>query len=310
MKTLFRTILMILLIMLIATTVFAESTTMKFSDPSEPGLIKVTGNGDITVTGYNGTDVIIETEAGEESAENPVENEKAKGLKRISGSSVNVINSKDSNTIEINRSMQDENSLTIKVPINTSFKTGQNGSTGWVETSKKNKMFKQNIQNMVINSVFTGLGGGILEGDIDISNLSGDIEASTLNGNITLQDVSGTVLINTVDGDIEAAIKNIKNDRPMSFSTVDGDIDITIPSSTKADLKVKTVDGEVFTDFEIELIALTTEEQNTASSGFVGLNFGHMLGNTIYGKINGGGPEIRMSNIDGDIYVRKGQSPF
>ena len=299
MKELLRTILMILLIMLFAATVFAESTTMKFSDPSQPGLIKITGNGDITITGYSGSEVVIVTDTGEEDVETPPENEKAKGLKRISASTVNVIHNKDENSIEITRSMKHYADLTIKVPFNTSFKTGINGNTGSDSIG--------NIQNLVMNSVFSGLGGGILTGNIEISNISGDIEVSTMNGDITFTDISGTVVANTMRGNIEITFKDYKKDKPMSFSAMDGDIDITLPSALKADIKVKNLDGEVLTNFDIEMIPISTEGQNTGANNFTGINLGAMLGNNIYGKINGGGPEIRVTTLDGDIYVRKGE---
>ena len=93
----------------------------------------------------------------------------------------------------------------------------------------------------------------------------------------------------------------------MSFSAMDGDIDITLPSALKADIKVKNLDGEVLTNFDIEMIPISTEGQNTGANNFTGINLGAMLGNNIYGKINGGGPEIRVTTLDGDIYVRKGE---
>ena len=299
MKELLRTLAMIMLIMLFTTNLFAESTVVKFSDPSKPGLIKVAGNGNITIIGYNGPDVVIEIDSEEENVLNPPENEKAKGLKRISGSSVNVTHDKENNTIEITRSMKHKASLTIKVPFNTSFKTGKNGNNGSLSIG--------NIPDLVMNSVFRGLGGGMLKGDIIISNISGGIEVSTMDGDITLTDISGAVIANTMSGNIEITFKDYIKDKAMSYSVLDGDVDITLPSALKADLKVKNLDGDVFTDFDIELIPINTEEPSTSAEPFLPFNLGAMLGNNIYGKINGGGPEIRVTTLSGDIYIRKGK---
>ena len=307
MKELLKTLVMILLIMLFAATVFAESTVVKFSDPSNPGLIKTSGSGNITITGYNGSDVIIETDSKEENVLNPPENEKTKGLKRISSSTVNVTQDKDENSITISRSIQHETNLAIKVPFNTSFKTGLNGN--------KENNSTGNIQNLVLTRVLAGMGGvGMLEGDIDVKNISGDIEASTVEGDITLTDISGIVLANTIEGNIEITFKEYKKNKPMSFSTIEGDVDVTLPSALKADLKIKNLDGDVFTDFDIKVMAVSTEEQNSVNvksstrvDTFVWNNIGAMLGNNIYGKINGGGAEIRITTLDGNIYVRKGK---
>ena len=155
------------------------------------------------------------------------------------------------------------------------------GSSG----SSPEQNFQRNIQDIVISSVFTGLGGGIMEGDIEITGLTGDIDASSLNGNFVLNDVSGSVILNTVDGFI----------------------DLTLPHSEKADVRLKTVDGDVLTDLDIEMVPITTEERNSGDTlPTVGLRFGPSMGNSVYGKINGGGPKIRMSSIDGNIYLRKG----
>ena len=195
--------------------------------------------------------------------------------------------------------MKHNSNLTIKVPFNTSFQTGQNGQSGSDAVG--------NIQNMVMNSVISGIGGGILTGNIEINNISGDIVASTMNGNITLTGISGTVLANTMSGNIEAVFKEYKKDKPMSFSAMSGEIDVTLPPAMKADIKVKNLDGEVLTDFDIEMLPISTEERTTGTNSSSGINLGAMLGNNIYGKINGGGPEIRFTTLDGDIYVRKGE---
>ncbi len=302
---------MILLIIMFTASVFAETTTMQFSDPSKPGTIVVTGNGDVTVTGYDGVEVVIETvfdtKENEKNQERELEqNERAKGLRRIAGESVNVVNDKGSNTIQINRSMQNNSDLVLRVPFNTTFKTGQNNlhSTG---EAYGEQSFQHSIQNIVVNSVFTGLGGGIMEGDIEITGLTGNIEASTLNGDFILKEVSGSVIVNTVGGDIEVVYKKGAVAKPMSFSTVDGFIDLTLPPSAKADVRIKTVDGDPLTDFDIEMVPITTEERDSGETlPMAGLRYFPSMGNSINGKINGGGPEIRMSSIDGDIYLRKG----
>ncbi|MFC1651443.1 hypothetical protein ACFL2X_07720 [Candidatus Latescibacterota bacterium] len=303
MKEFLRTIMMILLIMLFTSTLFADSTVVKFSNPSKPGLIKVlSGNGDIKVTGYNGSDVIIDVDTIGEDVKNPTENGKSKGLKRISGSSVNVTHIKDENTIEISWSIKQYSALTIKVPFNSSFITGKNG-----DTDSASILYNINIQNIVMNSVFGENGGGSLSGNIEISNISGDIEASTMDGDITLTGVSGVVLANTMGGDIEVVFKEYKRDKSMSFSAMSGEIDVTLPPAVKVDIKAKNIEGEVLTDFDIEMIPVSTEVRETGSNRNAGFNLGAMLGNNIYGKINGGGPEIRFTTIDGDIYVRKGK---
>ncbi|MBA7575040.1 hypothetical protein ES708_16856 [subsurface metagenome] len=74
----------------------------------------------------------------------------------------------------------------------------------------------------------------------------------------------------------------------------------------KADIKVKSLDGDFLTDFDIEMIPVSTEEKNSNTEPFIGM-YGALLGNNIYGKINGGGLEIRLTTLDGDVYFRKAE---
>ena len=160
----------------------------------------------------------------------------------------------------------------------------------------------------VLLPIIRGGMGGIFEGNIEVKNISGEIEINTVNSNITLLDISGEAAINTVDGDLLVTFENIDREKPMYFSTVDGDIDVTFPSDTKANLSIKSVDGDIFTDFEIDISRKPEVEKKKTSTGTVDV-FGLIgsLGNGITGKINGGGQEIQLITVDGNIYVRKGK---
>ena len=38
----------------------------------------------------------------------------------------------------------------------------------------------------------------------------------------------------------------------MSFSTMNGDIDVSLPADTKARVKMKADNGEIYSDFEVQ----------------------------------------------------------
>ena len=80
----------------------ARSMKVEFSHPERPGTLKIHGGeGDITISGYDGKEVLIDISSDEADALPPEDNEKAKGLKRIAGSSFNVEKIDDDNTIVI-----------------------------------------------------------------------------------------------------------------------------------------------------------------------------------------------------------------
>ena len=41
----------------------------------------------------------------------------------------------------------------------------------------------------------------------------------------------------------------------MSFSTLNGDVDVTLPADTKARFKMRTDFGDIFTDFDVKMEA-------------------------------------------------------
>jgi len=66
---------------------------------------------------------------------------------------------------------------------------------------------------------------------------------------------------------------------------------------------MKSDHGEIFTDFDVDIDKTETKTQKTASEGMYKLK----QDDWINGKINGGGPEILLKNMDGNIFIRKGK---
>lgn len=87
----------------------------------------------------------------------------------------------------------------------------------------------------------------------------------------------------------------------MAFTTYVGVVDITLPSTAKAGFKLKTESGDIYTDFDMKLEqSKPTKKTDKRESGFTTL-----IDGWISGKINGGGPEFRIENHFGDVYIRK-----
>ncbi|MFC1692328.1 DUF4097 family beta strand repeat-containing protein [Candidatus Latescibacterota bacterium] len=298
---------MIVMVVMFSTKIYSESKfedtmTMEFSDPSRPGLLIVSGGqGDVTINGYNGKEVIIKTKSEIKNLTSPPEDEKAKGLKRISGTNFHVATIEDENAIAISLSLRDEVELFIQVPFKTSLKLG--GSN-----PKENIVNKTTGLGGILNPIIRGVMGGFFDGNIEVKNVSGEMEINTVDSNISLLDISGEAAVNTVDGDILVTFEDVSREKPMYFSAVDGDIDVTFPSDIQANLTIKCVDGDVFTDFEIDISRKPEVEKKKTSTGTVDV-FGliEFPGNNVTGKINGGGPEIQLRTIDGNIYLRKGK---
>lgn len=242
-----------------------DQIAIPLSNPGEPGKLSLgVVRGSINITGYDGNEVIIRYGSEEDDDEREVTES---GLRRISSHSVGFEASEDNNEVEISGvSPMKEIYFDISVPRNFSLDLS------------------------------------IVHGDdMRIENVSGEMEISHVNGDVTLTNVGGSAVVNTVNGDITASFSNVSDGKPMAFTNVNGDIDVTLPSNAKLSTKMKSEWGEVFTDFEMEIQRAENDRVNSSDSGVYKVS----VNNWIYGKINGGGPEYLFKSLRGDIYIRK-----
>ena len=144
------------------------------------------------------------------------------------------------------------------------------------------------------------------DGDIVVENVSGAIEVSNINGSNTLKNVSGNVVAHTVNGEILVTMSRVTPDKPMSFSTMNGDIDVTFPADIKAAVRMKSQQGDIYSDFDVSLKPAPqkpAEEAEKSGKGKYRISFDRFL----TGAVNGGGPEFTFNTFNGDIYIRKGK---
>ena len=139
------------------------------------------------------------------------------------------------------------------------------------------------------------------DGDLMITNIQGQLELTNYNGEITALNISGSVVATSYNGEIKVTFDKVTDAAPMSYSTFNGDIDITFPAALKASLKMKTEQGEIFTGFDMNIKSTGPIQKKDAKSGVYKVTIDEWK----YGDVNGGGAEISMKNYNGDIYVRK-----
>lgn len=133
-------------------------------------------------------------------------------------------------------------------------------------------------------------------GGITVEGVAGDIDANSLNGSIDLRDVSGAVVAHSLNGKVVVSLSKVPEGKPMSFSTLNGAVDVTLPADVKADVKMKSDNGEIWTDFDIQLSATRAADGRRGRMRFDKL---------MTGKINGGGAELQFTTLNGSIHIRK-----
>jgi len=128
-------------------------------------------------------------------------------------------------------------------------------------------------------------------GDITITDVSKEIIISTTYGDIGIYDVTGPMAVKTVYGYIEAKFSEVSQSGSISLESVYDFVDVSLPTSSKADITMRTPYGEIYSNIDIDV------EEND------GLR---KVSNTfIEGSINGGGVDLNLRASYENIYLRK-----
>lgn len=128
-------------------------------------------------------------------------------------------------------------------------------------------------------------------GDVVIKGMTGEVEAKSQVGDLGFIDVTGPIVAHTLSSDLEVTFTTLSTASPTSLSSTSGDIDITIPSDTKGTFKMSTISGGVYTAYDFDF----GDEAKISRIG----------GQSATGQLNGGGVEVTLKSVSGDIYIRR-----
>jgi DUF4097 and DUF4098 domain-containing protein YvlB len=140
-----------------------------------------------------------------------------------------------------------------------------------------------------------------LNGNLSVDGVRGEVDTDTLNGHTELTGISGTVVAHSLNGPIHVVMDRVDPAKPLSFSSLSGPIDVTLPADVKANVKFKTMSSDIYSDFEIALGGTASTEKDNSG----GLKFRLRFDNNFEGVINGGGVQASFHTLHGTIYLRK-----
>jgi DUF4097 and DUF4098 domain-containing protein YvlB len=241
-----------------------EHIPVPLADPNRPATVSIRlAQGGVTVRGYNGHEIIVDTKGGP-----PAAPETRDGMHRIGGSANDVSIESDNNKVVISSHTMRGGELTVQVPMNSSL----------------------NVRT---------LNGG----QLTIEGVSGDIDAQNLNGPVTVRNVSGSVVAHSLNGSVTVTMTSVKSGSPMSFSSLNGTIDVSLPGNVAADFSMKTNRGEIYSDFDVKLKTPPPPVVEKSESGKG--KYKVKTEGAVVGAVNGGGPEFKFTTLNGNIYIRK-----
>jgi hypothetical protein len=143
-----------------------------------------------------------------------------------------------------------------------------------------------------------------VSGDISVTGVEGVLEVDSMNGDLELAGVAGSVVAHTVNGDVTASLTRADAEAPMAFTTLNGEVDVTLPAAIKASLKLRTDNGDMFTDFDIPAApSRPAPRRGRQGDG----RFRFEIERAILANLNGGGPDIELRSFNGRVTLRRGK---
>lgn len=201
-----------------------NTSTIKFSDPAKPGTLKISlGRGDLKIEGSDtATEIAVKSEAKAITTK-----PRKDGLRVISASSSFALGEKD-NVVTLDAAMDGafhgNSDLRITVPRSTTI---------------------------IVQNAWGG--------DFTATNIAGDIEINSMRGDIRLDEVSGGIVAGTMNGEIRASFRELHEGKPISFTSMNGEVVLRLPETAKANVRLRTQNGSVMTDFDDKALVTKTE---------------------------------------------------
>lgn len=215
------------------------ASSLKFSQPDQPGTVKVRlDRGTLIVRGADVPEVSVKSDTAPATPK-----PRRDGMRVLTSSSSFSFTEKD-------------NVITLDAQ-------GDN-------TAGKSVRFELTVPRQTSVVVQNSWGG-----EIRCSDLGGDIEVNNMNGTIRLENVSGGVVASTMNGEIHASVRELREGKPLSFQSMNGEIIVRLAADAKANVRVRTQNGSVLTDFDEAALITKTE-----SAGGIGTSRTHVVVNT------------------------------
>ena len=125
----------------------------------------------------------------------------------------------------------------------------------------------------------------LINGSLDVTGVTGEVHASCINGRLEAHNLSGRADLSTINGHLDAKFDQLRGSS-LELKSVNGSLELTIPSDSKAEIEASTVSGRIDNDFGLHV------------------NHHSFVGHDLRGELGNGGPRIKLSNVNGGIEIR------
>lgn len=122
-------------------------------------------------------------------------------------------------------------------------------------------------------------------GRLEVAGVQGQVDVESVNGRVQGTALGQVRRAETVNGSVELAFDGVPAGGSV-VETVNGSVELRLPADTAADVNVRTVNGSIDVD------------------GFTQVEERQRRRRSYEGRLNGGGPTLRVETVNGSVTVR------
>ncbi len=126
----------------------------------------------------------------------------------------------------------------------------------------------------------------VVNGGISVEGVQGGVRATSVNGEVRAKNASGGLDLHSVNGQVFAELQSYGH--PVDLSTVNGGVELRLPSDVKAEIEASTVHGGISNQFNIPLN-----------------KHRFMPGGELRAKLGDGGAKMKLSTVNGGIDIQR-----
>jgi hypothetical protein len=156
------------------------------------------------------------------------------------------------------------------------------GDGEWKRGRRVEVEFKLSVpRGAVLNEIQT------VNGSVTVSNFTNSTKVSAVNGNVSATNLRGAAKLATVNGEVTADFERLETGTTVSLSTVNGRVNLTIPSDANATLRADSLNGNITNDFGLPV------------------KKGEYVGRDLYGRVGTGDVRIKLNSVNGPLTINR-----
>lgn len=124
-----------------------------------------------------------------------------------------------------------------------------------------------------------------VNGSVTVSNFSNFTKISAVNGSVVAANLRGAAEMSTVNGEVSADFGELTAANRINLSTVNGRVNLVIPSDANATVRADSLNGSISNEFGLPV------------------RKGKYIGRDLFGRLGGGQTPIRLSSVNGTLSI-------